>query len=100
MSQFGDPDIQPEEIIVKMGRERLRASHRHGDTVLETLRRASIPIQTQCERAYCGSCMFELLEGEVHLRVNEVLCEADLSDGMRLACQGVPCGERVEIELF
>jgi 3-ketosteroid 9alpha-monooxygenase subunit B len=92
--------VEPEEIIVRKGQRLFRANHRAGDTVLETLRRASIDITTQCEQAYCGSCIFELVRGEVELRLNSVLSEEDLASGMRLACQGVPRGAIVEIEIF
>lgn len=94
---MSESEIEPAEIIVHLGRRVLRAPHRPGDTVLETLRRAEIPIGTQCEQAYCGSCIFELRKGEVKLRLNDVLSERDLADGLRLACQGVPRGEEVEI---
>ncbi|MDO9443195.1 MAG: 2Fe-2S iron-sulfur cluster-binding protein [Beijerinckiaceae bacterium] len=97
---MADPHIQPDEIIVHTTQGVRSARHRRGDTVLETLRKADIDIQTQCERAYCGSCIFQLIDGEIFLRINEVLSESDLADGMRLACQGVPEGDRVEIELF
>jgi 3-ketosteroid 9alpha-monooxygenase subunit B len=92
--------IEPKEIIVRIGNRIVRAPHRAGDSVLDTLRRAEIPISTQCEQAYCGTCIFQLLQGEVRLRVNDVLGEADLATGLRLACQGVPEGEIVEIELI
>lgn len=95
-----EEEIEPTEILVHVGRRILHAPHHRGDTVLETLRRAEIAIPTQCEQAYCGSCAFELLRGEVKLKLNDVLSEQDLSSGMRLACQGVPRGEIVEIELY
>ncbi|HLY54980.1 MAG TPA: 2Fe-2S iron-sulfur cluster binding domain-containing protein [Stellaceae bacterium] len=92
--------VEPREIIVHLGNRVVHAPHREGDTVLSTLRRAEIPIATQCEQAYCGTCIFQLLTGEVRLRINDVLGEADLATGLRLACQGVPEGETVEIELL
>lgn len=98
-NENGSP-VEPDEILVRKGHRVIRAPHRAGDTVLETLRRADIAIPTQCEQAYCGTCVIELLRGEVEMRVNTVLDEKDIASGMRLACQGVPRGEIVEIEIF
>ena len=92
--------MEPHEIVVRIGHRVFRAPHLPGDTVLATLRRAGLPISTQCEQAYCGTCVFELRKGDVLLRHNDVLTEADLASGLRLACQGVPEGEIVEIELY
>ena len=96
----GNGEVYPREIRVRTGRQVKTAPYRHGDTVLETLRRAEIAMASQCEQAYCGTCIFELVCGEVRLRLNQVLSEKDLAQGLRLACQGVPCGDIVEIELL
>ncbi len=86
-------------LVVRHGRRVSNIPCRPGETILQTLRRANIHIPTQCERAYCGSCMFQLLQGEVVLRFNDVLSDADLAEGVRLACQGIATGPLVEIEL-
>ena len=90
----------PKEIRVRSGTKVRTAPYRKGHTVVETLRRANIEIMTQCEQGYCGTCMVQLLKGEIKMRVNDALTDTDLDDGMRLACQGEPCGEEVEIELL
>jgi ferredoxin len=95
-----DSEVYPREIRVRTGRQVKTAPYRQGDTVLETLRRAEIAMPSQCEQAYCGTCMFELVCGEVRLRLNQVLSEKDLTEGLRLACQGVPYGDVVEIQLL
>lgn len=90
----------PPTIKVRTGLKRIEVSYQAGDTIVETLRRADVDIMTQCEQGYCGTCMVQVLKGEIEMRVNDALGEADLDDGMRLACQGEPRGDVVEIELF
>lgn len=92
--------IVPKEIRVRNGLSVLKAPYQEGHTIVETLRRANIEIMTQCEQGYCGTCMVQLIKGEVDMRVNDALSDHDLDEGMRLACQGEPRGEEVEIELF
>lgn len=87
-------------LIVRAGNRVRRAECRAGDTILDALRRAEIDIPTQCEKAYCGSCMFQLVKGEISLRINDVLSAEDLAEGYRLACQGVAATPEVEIELL
>lgn len=90
----------PTEIVVQSGNRTLRWPYKPDDTVLETARRSGFQIPTQCERAYCGSCIIQLVKGEIDLRINDVLSEADIADGLRVACQGVPSSEICEIELM
>ena len=50
-----------------------------------------------CREGNCSACACLLLEGEVHLRHNDVLDDADLADGVRLACQSLPVSDSVKI---
>ena len=90
----------PKELVVRQGMRTTKVPYQSGNTILETLRSADIDLATQCEQGYCGTCAVQLIKGEIKMRVNDVLSEPDLNDGMRLACQGEPEGEDVEIELY
>lgn len=94
------PVAETSAIIVRQGNRSTRIDCDPGQTILDALRRAAIPIPTQCEKAYCGSCMYQLIRGTVELRINDVLSDSDLAEGYRLACQGIPMGTDVEIELL
>ncbi len=62
-----------------------------GETVLETARRAGLtPPPYSCEAGNCGTCIATLTDGQVKMRVNEVLDDSEIDDGLILTCQGVP----------
>ena len=61
-----------------------------GDTLLETARRAGLSPPYSCEAGNCGTCIATVTDGTVTMRVNEVLEEDEIADGLVLTCQGVP----------
>ncbi|KDF01254.1 (2Fe-2S)-binding protein [Mycobacterium sp. ENV421] len=61
-----------------------------GETVLETARRAGLTPPYSCEAGNCGTCIATLTDGQVKMRVNEVLDDSEIDDGLILTCQGVP----------
>ena len=61
-----------------------------GDTLLETARRAGLSPPYSCEAGNCGTCIATVTDGTVTMRVNEVLEDDEIDDGLVLTCQGVP----------
>ena len=61
-----------------------------GETVLETARRAGLTPPYSCEAGNCGTCIATVTEGTVTMRVNEVLDDSEIDEGLVLTCQGVP----------
>src|ERR1700748_2126037 len=102
MSQL-EPDSHvetvPEEVVVRLNGRFHRVKYRRGDTLLETMRRAGLSTPFVCEQGVCGTCMCRRVRGEVALRENHVLSDADLASGYTLACQGVPSSSVCEIEI-
>jgi 3-ketosteroid 9alpha-monooxygenase subunit B len=69
-----------------------------GDKVLlEFLEEKGIDAPFSCREGQCSACACMVLEGDVVLKHNEVLDEADLADGIRLACQSLPASEKLRI---
>ncbi|NMG55528.1 2Fe-2S iron-sulfur cluster-binding protein [Aromatoleum aromaticum] len=62
------------------------------DTVLRAGLRAGFGLAYECNTGACGSCKFDLLEGEVHDLFPEAtgLRQKERERGKRLACQCVP----------
>ncbi|WP_033292591.1 2Fe-2S iron-sulfur cluster-binding protein [Amycolatopsis jejuensis] len=63
-----------------------------GDTLLRAALRAGVGLSYECNSGACGSCRYELLEGEVRTRWTEApgLSARDRRKGRRLACQSEP----------
>lgn len=67
------------------------------ETLLEAALRAGINAPYSCQAGLCASCMCQVKEGTVHLRLNEALDQKDLAKAWTLACQAVPTSARVRI---
>jgi 3-ketosteroid 9alpha-monooxygenase subunit B len=60
-----------------------------GTRLLDVLMGAELDPPFSCREGICGACACTLTGGQVEMASNEVLDEADLSDGLILACQSV-----------
>jgi len=86
--------------MFRMGGRVVRAEYFPGETLLDTARRAGVPIDTSCELGDCGTCMVELCTGKVVMANNNALTPQDLDEGQVLACQSVPYGVRCEVQVI
>ena len=88
----------PISVEVELDGQRHRFDDWQGDRVLlEFLEEKGVDAPFSCREGNCSACACVVLEGEVRLRRNEVLGEADLADGIRLVCQSLPASERLRI---
>jgi 3-ketosteroid 9alpha-monooxygenase subunit B len=60
-----------------------------GTRMLDVLIDAGLDAPYSCRQGICGACACQLTGGEVEMAHNEVLEQADLTDGYILACQAV-----------
>ena len=90
----------PDTVEFRLGPQRKVVKYFDGETLLDTARRAGISISTSCENGDCGTCMIELLEGEVVMRQNRALSEEDERSGFVLACQAVPVSDTCKVEVY
>ncbi len=72
--------------------------YREGLTILEAAKEAGIEPPYSCEEGYCSSCLFQLVKGTVHMKLNDCLSKDDLEHGTRLACQSLPTSAELEID--
>jgi 3-ketosteroid 9alpha-monooxygenase subunit B len=68
-----------------------------GVRMLDVLIDAGLDAPYSCRQGICGACACQLTGGEVEMAHNEVLEDADLSEGYILACQAVPLTPEVAI---
>jgi len=69
-------------------------------TLLATLRRANIDVQSDCEEGLCGSCEVRVLSGKVdHRDVVLTRAEREANGRMMACCSRARPGERIVLEL-
>ncbi|MEU5848346.1 2Fe-2S iron-sulfur cluster binding domain-containing protein [Saccharopolyspora shandongensis] len=73
-----------------------------GDTLLRSALRAGLSLSYECNSGSCGSCRYELVEGEMRDRRPDApgLSDRDRRKGRRLACQSEPlsaCSVRIGV---
>ena len=60
------------------------------ETLLESARRGGLVPPYSCEAGNCGTCIATVTEGRVKMRLNEVLDDDEIAEGLVLTCQGMP----------
>jgi 3-ketosteroid 9alpha-monooxygenase subunit B len=68
-----------------------------GTRMLDVLIDAELDPPYSCREGICGACACQLVSGEVEMAHNEVLEDADLADGLILACQSVAVTAEVRV---
>lgn len=68
-----------------------------GTTLLEHLESKGVKAPYSCREGECSACAVRLLDGELTMRVNDVLDDEDLADGIRLGCQSEAASEKVRV---
>jgi 3-ketosteroid 9alpha-monooxygenase subunit B len=68
-----------------------------GTTLLDLMLDNDLDAPYSCKQGQCSACTCRLRRGEVDLRHNEILDDADLAEGYTLACQSMPVSESVSI---
>jgi len=68
-----------------------------GTRMLDVLIDADLDPPYSCREGICGACACQLVSGKVEMAHNEVLEDADLSDGLILACQSLAATPEVTV---
>jgi ferredoxin len=90
------PEVAHVDVELDGQRHRLRWPN--GQTLVDTLLDAGIAVPHSCREGRCGSCVATVVTGHVDMASCEVLDEADLEDGLILACQARAAGADVHVE--
>jgi len=65
--------------------------------LLDVLLDAGLDAPYSCREGACSACSCLLVDGQLKMDRNEVLDEADLADGIVLACQARPVSNRIRV---
>ncbi|AXN46721.1 3-ketosteroid-9-alpha-hydroxylase reductase subunit [Mycobacterium marinum] len=81
---------EPGMVTIYLDRRRASVPLVHGETLLESARRAGLDPPFNCEAGNCGTCLARLTEGSATMLVNDALDDSEVADGYILTCQGIP----------
>ncbi|MVM39968.1 2Fe-2S iron-sulfur cluster binding domain-containing protein [Spirosoma sp. HMF3257] len=68
-------------------------------SILQAALDEGIHLPYSCRGGRCSTCAARCLSGSVHMTINDVLTERDLSEGWVLTCTGFPESDGVVIEI-
>jgi ferredoxin-NADP reductase len=84
-------------ITIVLDRQRRSVPRHAGETLLESARRAGLAPPFSCEAGHCATCIAQVTEGEIKMRVNNALDDDELADGWVLTCQSEPVTPNVTV---
>lgn len=94
----GVPPGATTELTMVLDGLRTTASVPRDVTLLEGAQASRADLPFACKGGVCGTCRAVVREGEVDMRRNYALEEAELDAGFVLTCQTFPVGDRVTID--
>ena len=80
------------------GRRRALAFDADKGSILENARAAGLPAPFACKAGVCATCRARVISGEVTMKQNYGLSEAEVAQGYVLTCQAVPVSDDVELD--
>jgi 3-ketosteroid 9alpha-monooxygenase subunit B len=86
-----------EEIEVELRGEKRALPYRTGKSILRTAMEAGMDVPYSCEEGFCGCCVAQLVEGEVHMDADDALSSEDKKRRLVLTCQARPVSKRCRV---
>ncbi|MEZ4328311.1 MAG: ferredoxin--NADP reductase [Polyangiales bacterium] len=80
----------PDDFLVTLGSSIRRVPYTSPLTLLQACKAAGVKAPSSCEDGFCGSCMCQLVEGDVAMANPLALTDNDVARGRVLACQARP----------
>jgi len=84
----------PEDFLVTLGSSIRRVPYSGSLTLLAACKAAGVKAPSSCEDGFCGSCMCQLVEGDVAMANPLALTDSDVARGRVLACQARPTSKK------
>ena len=67
-------------------------------TLLEAALKQGLDVPYSCQGGICSSCICRITEGEAVLKKNQILTDAEIAEGLTLACQAHPTTATIKID--
>jgi 3-ketosteroid 9alpha-monooxygenase subunit B len=84
------PSKAPDSIVVRLSGRKHTVPYREGETLLAAAQRAGLKAPSSCEDGFCGSCMAQLVKGDLRMMRHEALTDHEVESGRLLLCQAIP----------
>ncbi len=85
------------DVVIELDRRSTTATHRAGDTLLQTARSAGLQAPYSCETGSCGTCMARIVKGSARMVNNDALEDDEIAEGWVLTCQALPTSRTVHV---
>lgn len=94
-----DVDLTGESFEVECAQSGITVTVGPDDTIAKALARAGVKIEVKCEEGVCGTCLTDVLEGEIDHR-DQFLTEEEREDGdVICACCSRACGKKLVLDI-
>lgn len=67
-------------------------------TLLEAALKQGLDVPYSCQGGICSSCICKITEGAAEMKKNQILNEAEVAEGLTLACQAYPTTTTIKID--
>lgn len=86
------------EVTVIVDEEEITFNMSQKHTILEAAIKHNVDAPYSCQGGVCASCLGRLKEGTASMRVNNVLTDSEIEDGLILTCQAQPTSAKVVVD--
>lgn len=88
----------PESVTLIVNNRAHDVPYRQGDTLLEAAQEQGVRYPFACRIGSCATCLGRLVEGKVHMMVNNVLTDEEVAEGLVLVCQSIPLSKTITVK--
>jgi ring-1,2-phenylacetyl-CoA epoxidase subunit PaaE len=96
--EFDASGLLTREVVLQMKDKEQLLIVPGGKTILDAARNQRMTLPHSCTEGQCGTCRAFLVSGEVKLRRNHILTQAEIKAGQILLCQSFPLSEGITIK--
>ena len=86
------------EISILVDSEETTFEMSQKQTLLEAALKQGLDVPYSCQGGICSSCICRITEGAAEMRKNQILNDAEVAEGLTLACQAYPTTTTIKID--